>query len=105
MTVIEEIAAERQRQKDVEGWTPEHDDMHTDGEMAIAAAEYAKIGAARYRAIYAQELKSRGEPPPVDWPWESKWWKPKDRRKNLIRAAALIVAELERLDRNAPPTK
>ena len=32
--------------------------------------------------------------------WDSEWWKPKDRRRDLIRAGALIVAEIERLDRN-----
>jgi len=30
--------------------------------------------------------------------WAREWWKPKDRRRDLIRAAALIVAEIERLD-------
>lgn len=29
------------------------------------------------------------------------WWKPKDRRRNLVKAGALIVAEIERLDRLA----
>lgn len=41
MTVLEEIAAERQRQIEVEGWTPNHDDEHDRGEMANAAACYA----------------------------------------------------------------
>lgn len=30
MTVIDEIAAERRRQIEVEGWTPEHDDQHAE---------------------------------------------------------------------------
>jgi hypothetical protein len=38
------------------------------------------------------------------WPWEDKWWKPKDRRRDLVRAGALIVAEIERLDRLAAKT-
>lgn len=42
MSVIDEIAAERQRQVEVEGWTAEHDDKHADGSLAQAAA--AKIG-------------------------------------------------------------
>ena len=41
MNGIERIAKERQRQVSVEGWTPQHDDEHKDGEMAIAAACYA----------------------------------------------------------------
>ena len=103
--VVLEIARERERQMSAEGWTPGHDDTHTDGEMALAAAEYARVGAARYRAIYAQRLKEEGAPPPVDWPWAAEWWKPKDRRRNLIRAAALIVAEIERLDRSVPTSQ
>jgi hypothetical protein len=35
------------------------------------------------------------------WPWSVQWWKPKDRRRDLVRAGALIVAEIERLDRAA----
>lgn len=95
MSAIEEVIAERERQKSVEGWTPEHDDIHTDGEMASAAACYALNGA---RERFADGIG------PLFWPWERKWWKPKDRRRDLVRAAALIVAEIERLDRNQKPT-
>lgn len=41
MSVIEEIVAERKRQIEVEGWTPEHDDEYFLGHMAFAAAAYA----------------------------------------------------------------
>lgn len=83
MSVIEEIAAERRRQVEREGWTPEHDDQHNEGGLSRAAACYA--------------TSSKG-----GWPWSDADWKPKDRRRDLIRAAALIVAEIERLDRAAP---
>lgn len=86
MSVIEEIAAERGRQIEVEGWTPEHDDEHACGEMAYAAACYCIATVDR-------------SGPPACWPWAASWWKPKSRRRDLIRAAALIVAEIERLDR------
>ena len=34
------------------------------------------------------------------WPFTLAWWKPvQDNRRNLIKAGALILAELERLDR------
>lgn len=79
-----EIAAERQRQKEVEGWTPEHDDQHTDGSLATVAACYIAPG-------YAKWPKS----------WSQDWWKPKDRRADLVRAGALIAAEIDRLDRLA----
>jgi hypothetical protein len=95
-TVIAEIAAERKRQIEKEGWSPEHDDEHTRGELSQAAACYALEATKdnHYRNGYAV---------PVTWPdeWHIKWWKPKDRRRDLVRAAALIVAEIERLDRTA----
>lgn len=110
MTVIDEIAAELQRQRDVEGWSPSHDDKHADVSLAQAAACYAL-------PTKATAPRTTFEPPvrgdcliavdhhdiPVAWPrsWHPKWWKPKDRRRDLVRAAALIVAEIERLDRTA----
>jgi hypothetical protein len=35
------------------------------------------------------------------WPWSIDWCKPGDRRQNLVKAGALIIAEIERLDRAA----
>jgi len=36
---------------------------------------------------------------PRIWPWAEHWWKPRTPRENLIRAAALIISEIERIDR------
>lgn len=41
---------------------------------------------------------------PRGWPWGSSWWKPKDPRRDLVRAGALILAEIERIDRASPPS-
>lgn len=98
---VEEIAAERRRQVEVEGWTPEHDDEHADGALARAAAAYAFVGSMRERRAPPHATK------PYYWPWAASWWKPKDSRSDLVRAGALIVAEIERLDRLAalsPPS-
>lgn len=92
MTAIDDVIADRERQKSAEGWTPEHDDIHTEGELNHAAA------------CYALNAGSKREEPPRSWPWDRKWWKPKDRRRDLVRAAALIIAEIERIDRNQKPT-
>lgn len=98
MTVIDEIAAERARQIVGEGWSPKHDDAHRAGEMAGAAACYTMHGL----TIHDGWLMRSTERMVRDlWPWAQDWWKPKDRRRDLIRAAALIVAEIERLDRAA----
>ena len=105
--VVAEVLAERHRQMHDEAWTPMHDDKHTDGEIARAAACYALNAACAdvARNVGAMEAE-RGDDPSLYfvrryWPWENAWWKPKDRRRDLIRAAALIVAEIERLDRAA----
>ncbi len=92
--VIDEIAAERKRQVEQEGWSEAHDDTHDTGDLAVAAACYA-LNATWLNHIGKRELVDKYFP----WPGG---WKPKDPRRDLIRAAALIVAEIERLDRSKP---
>lgn len=96
--VAAEIAAERRRQIEVEGWSPEHDDKHNEGEIATAAACYASPLPAYRQSGFRLGYISL-------WPWDLCWWKPKDRRRDLIRAGALILAEIERLDRQAALAK
>jgi len=107
MTPIEEIAAERRRQVEREGYDTAHDDAHTDGSIADAAASYAQTKPVLEIKV-EYEWPTRGEyrvaveyDVPMTWPssWHARRWKPKDRRRDLIRAGALIVAEIERLDR------
>jgi hypothetical protein len=88
-----DVSAERRRQIEVEGWTPEHDDKHSDGELAEAAAAYAIASAE------GKESLPRASKQFLQTCWTKNWWKPKDRRSNLVRAGALILAEIERLDR------
>lgn len=73
-TAIELIAEERQRQIDAEGYSAEHDDEHTDDDLRWAASCYL--------------LHS---------------WKPADEVRNLVKAAALIAAEIDRLQRSERP--
>lgn len=102
------VIAERERQVLRQGWTPEHDDDHADLALALAAACYAAAPELAMFPKQEDESGGRGETPvwrtyqvPELWPssWHAKWWKPKDRRTDLVRAAALILAEIERLDR------
>jgi hypothetical protein len=86
MTAIDDIRAERLRQIEKEGWTADHDDEHENEAMRLAAACYACH--AQFPS-YAQDM----------WPWDKEWWKPRDVRRDLVKAGALIVAEIERLDR------
>lgn len=109
-----DVLAERQRQVTVEGWTPEHDDEHSEGALVEAAVCYASHAAARawcYREAPEEYRSDRPFPREkevfghgcVTWPkyWSWDWWKPKDPRRDLVRAAALILAEIERIDRES----
>ena len=89
-----DVLAERRRQIDEEGWMPGYDDGHSDGQLARAASCYAYYGS--WGASDRQQMARRF---PREWPWERAWWKPSDRRRDLVKAAALILAEIERLDR------
>lgn len=86
---ILDVVAERQRQQSVEGWTPEHDNAYQNSELADAAACYA---------IHAH---NQGFSTPAHWPWSPDWWKQSGVRRDLVKAGALILAEIERLDRAA----
>lgn len=90
---IADIAAERRRQIDVEGWTPEHDDGHSRGELACAAGCYALVAGGLMDWLRISSLKL--------WPWSQEWFRPNNTRRNLVKAGALIAAEIERLDRLA----
>lgn len=84
---VQSVISERQRQQSVEGWTPEHDDEHAEGEMAEAAA------------CYAMFANHQGFSLPAHWPWSREWWKQSGQRRDLVKAGALILAEIERIDR------
>lgn len=85
------IARERQRQIDEEGYTAKHDDQHTDSELVEAALCY----------LLAEQ---RGRLPV--WPWGLSDYKPSvsDPIRNLVKAGALIAAEIDRLQRLADAT-
>lgn len=93
-----DVLAERQRQISVEGWAPEHDDEHVNCSLAVAAACYALNSTPFYRG--GQMTRERGL-----WGqtgWSDEWWKPSSQRRDLVKAGALILAEIERRDRADP---
>lgn len=91
------IAVERRRQRDEieggEGWDEKHDDTHDQGELVAAAIVYAN-------PPLGSGWGGPGCAPP-DWPWEPESYKPKDQVSNLVRAGALLAAEIDRLQRRA----
>ena len=87
MKGIELIEAERKRQIEKEGFDAHHDWHHTPDELATAGA------------IYAMPEKYRQDYLVNKWPWEMEWFKPcpKDRKRELVKAGALIAAEIDRI--------
>ena len=87
--VLNAIGDERLRQLTQECWTTEHDDEHTDGALAVVAAQLAVDGTDETVSTVTHtedrfELVRKHR---------------SDRRRQLIIAASLLVAEIERLDR------
>lgn len=92
-----DVQAERRRQITAEGWTPEHDDEHADGQMAQAAGCYALHAG----GIGTDWPDGRQNGAALFWPWDKDSWKPTTPRRDLVKACALALAEIERLDRAA----
>ncbi|EFN4745530.1 hypothetical protein D6910_03515 [Escherichia coli] len=84
---ILDVIAERQRQKAVEGWTSEHDDKYGKSQLLWASSCYVLNTIQPFNRI------------PMDWPWAPEWWKPTNPRRDMVKAGALILAEIERIDR------
>lgn len=95
------IADERLRQIEVEDWTPEHDDCHDSACLAVAAACYALNTASRLGRLHGSWKKVYAEQAEKLWPFDSDpWWKPSsDPVRDLVKAGALIAAEIDRLQR------
>jgi hypothetical protein len=109
MSGVELIAKERERQITKEGFDAAHDDLHSDGELALAAVCYASPDPIFTRTDYVNRV-SYGDP----WPWDDGFDKrhdtksalllpdPRERSDGrrldlLVKAGALIAAEIDRL--------
>ncbi len=105
MTGIEEIAAERKRQIEQEGWTAEHDAGYVKAEMVMAAVAYASHAGVGIQVTDHKPDIYKACPAPKYWPWLASWWKPTSPRRDLVKAGALIAAEIDRIDATATLTK
>ncbi|MGC0225188.1 hypothetical protein [Pseudooceanicola nitratireducens] len=85
-----DVLEERKRQQSKKGWTPEHDDEHDLFELSRAGACYA-MSAAGYQPDNAMIRRL--------WPFPEEMRPSDQRRRDLVKAAATILADIERLDR------
>ena len=93
-----DVMQERLRQVSGEGFTAEQDDAHDPGVLAGAASQYA-LHAATCLHPYSQGDGADQLPDRSTWLVNPKWFKPTSPRQSLIKAAALTLAEIERMDR------
>ncbi|NJB80343.1 hypothetical protein [Xanthomonas arboricola] len=100
-TGVQAIAEERARQVQVEGMTPEGDAGYRYGQLAWAAVAYMQLSAMELRDGGRAHIATAS--PPACWPWDASWWKPRDVRRDLVRAGALIAAQLDAIDQQAKP--
>lgn len=100
------ILDERARQVVEEGYDAPHDMEHEPDQLATAGAVYAlpnslrypqvEVGLDGYRAVSGYDEPSDGDP--LGWPWEGGFKPtPDDRLRELVKAGALIVAEIDRM--------
>ena len=82
-----DVISERQRQITAKSFSAQRDDGYLSRQLADAAAHYA--------------LKAGGWNGIDTWPWPKDTFKLDTPRRMLVKAGALILAEIERLDRAA----
>ena len=98
LEAIQLLLAERIRQMEAEGWTPEHDDRERrEGQLAAAGASYA-LAVAQKALVHARtgSLDVKPTAPHPRWPFHPLAWKPTGIRRMTVKASALILAELAR---------
>lgn len=97
--IVEEGAAERLRQILGEGYSLAHDDSYARAELQRAAGWYC-LASASYRndgdLLSGEDLFDDQD---YGWPWSLSFWKSQSERRDLVKALALIIAAIGRIDR------
>lgn len=105
LTPIEMIERERNRQITREGWSIKHDDKQNLDQLSWAAVAYVMpdpvMRFAEANMANSHHASSMCLSRECLWPWPATTYKPTphDRMRELVKAGALIVAEMERLQR------
>lgn len=103
-----DVLAERSRQITEERFPAEWDDLYRNKELERAAACFALYGAipSPLRAHFEREGLGIASPDETAaytifrlWPFKWSWWKPENPRRALVKAGALILAAIEKIDR------
>ena len=96
--ILAAIADERMRQLFEKGFTTGRDDGYMQHELVNAAITYAAAEPVFFQRT-SDDLSGSFWTFVRAWPWRRFAFRRGDRRSDLVKAAALIIAEIERLDR------
>lgn len=90
-----DVLDERRGQRTREGFDAAHDDAHTGFQLSMAAECYLNgaVLSGRYPTVDRAVIVPGGT-----WP-HGFAWRPGTMRRMLVKAAALILAEIDRIDR------
>lgn len=93
MDGVELIAIERKRQVEELKWDYTDKDLYDNNELSSAGAVYAL--SQEDREFLQEQIES--DIINVLWPWNNKYYKPtpKDRVRELVKAGALIAAQID----------
>lgn len=90
---LRDVIAERLAQIEKHGFTLEHDLGHHPGDIAAGAGSYLSTAIGQ---LYGKAFDPKEIDP--EWPWEREAWRPGDARANLIKAVAIALAVIDRID-------
>lgn len=82
-----DVLAERNRQLTAEGYSEAHDDKHISGQIAMGAAAYLAASTGHFAQANSM------------WPWEHRYFKSHGDERDLVKAGAMVLAELDRINR------
>lgn len=104
MNGSELIAKERKRQIEEEGWSKEHDLEQGCMTLAVAGASYVLDSAAIHSDYHDTWTVKYQDYSDSIWPFDEEWFKatPDDPVRQLVKAGALIAAEIDRFLANQP---
>lgn len=92
---VRDVLAEFRQRTTSEGRSVEDDDALVEGELAGAAGCYAM----NYAGSFG--IHDYKDDVPMMWPQAPETWRPTGGRRDLVQAAAWLLAEIERIDRLA----
>lgn len=96
---IKDVVSERSRQKNGEFYSDAQDDSYVNNELTRGSASYVNHVIGRSWIHVSKPSVYQNELVPDLWPWSEQSWKPKSPRQDLVRATALLIADIERIDR------